>query len=117
MDLAAACSLLDGDFEFVNPDYAVEPGTRHGHDGFATVVENLDSSFDEQRHELGEVVGSRRPAAVAHDLSRTGRDSGAQIDIPEQHLWTMRNGKILRLGGSTTRPRPSRPPAAVSSLP
>jgi ketosteroid isomerase-like protein len=26
-----------------------------------------------------------------------GRDSGAQVDIPEQHLWTMRGGKILEL--------------------
>ena len=26
-----------------------------------------------------------------------GRDSGAQIEIEEQHLWTLRDGKILRI--------------------
>jgi ketosteroid isomerase-like protein len=26
-----------------------------------------------------------------------GRDSEAQIDVEEQHLWTLRDGKILRI--------------------
>jgi ketosteroid isomerase-like protein len=30
-------------------------------------------------------------------FSACGRDSGAQIEIEEQHLWTLRDGKILRI--------------------
>jgi ketosteroid isomerase-like protein len=96
-DETAAFELLDREFEWVNPDYAVDPGIRRGHDGFAKVLENLASSFSDQRHELGEMVdlGDR---ILWHTVFHVvGRDSGARIDIPEQHLWTVRGGKILRL--------------------
>ena len=34
-DLDGVFALLDPEFEWVNPGYAVEPGIRRGHDGFA----------------------------------------------------------------------------------
>ena len=97
MDLDTVFELLDPEVAWVNPDYAVEPGTRRGHDGFATALRNLDASFDEYSHLLGEVVdfGDR---LLWHTIFRArGRDSGATVDIPEQHLWTMRAGKVLEL--------------------
>ena len=96
-DEAGAVGLLDRDFEFVNPDHAVDPGIRRGHEGWAKVRTNLNASFSEQRHEVGEVLelGNR---ILSHTVFHaTGRDSGARIDVPEQHLWTVRDGKILRL--------------------
>ena len=96
-DVDAMLSVLDPAVEWVNPDYAVEPGTRRGHDGFLTVLRNLDASFDSYSHVLGEVVdlGDR---LLWHTIFHArGRDSGAQVDIPEQHLWTLRDGKIVEL--------------------
>src|SRR5215210_493967 len=97
MDLDTVFSLLDPEVAWINPDYAVEPGTRRGHDGFATAMGNLAASFDEYSHLLGEVVenGER---ILWHTIFRArGRDSGAQVDIPEQHLWTLRDGRIVQL--------------------
>jgi ketosteroid isomerase-like protein len=97
MDLEAIFSLLDPAVKWINPDYAVEPGTRVGHEGFATVMSNLASSFDAYRHQPGEVVdlGDR---LLCHTIFHArGRDSGAQLDIPEQHLWTVRDGRIVEL--------------------
>jgi ketosteroid isomerase-like protein len=97
LDLDTVFELLHPEVEWVNPYYAVEPGTRRGHDGFATALKNLASSFDEYSHVLGEALdlGDR---VLWHTIFRArGRDSGAQVDIPEQHLWTLRNAKILEL--------------------
>ena len=96
-DLVTMFSLLDPAVEWVNPEYAVEPGTRHGHEGFVTVMRNLDSSFDSYGHVLGEVVelGDR---LLWHTVFHArGRDSGVEVDIPEQHLWKLRDGKIVEL--------------------
>jgi ketosteroid isomerase-like protein len=97
LDLDAMFGLLDPAVEWVNPDYAVEPGIRRGHDGFATAVKNLATSFDEYSHLLGEVLDLGN-LLLWHTIFRArGRDSGAQVDIPEQHLWTLRDGKIVEL--------------------
>jgi ketosteroid isomerase-like protein len=97
LDLDTVYLLLDPQVAWVNPDYAVEPGTRHGHDGFATALRNLAASFDQYSHLLGDAVdyGDR---LLWHTVFRArGRDSGAAVDIPEQHLWTLRAGKIVEL--------------------
>ena len=52
-DLDAVFEVLDPEFQWVNPDYAVEPGIRHGHNGFAKVTENLHGSFGNFHHVLG----------------------------------------------------------------
>jgi uncharacterized protein len=95
-DLPRVLDLLDPEFEWVNPDHAVEPGTRHGRDGFAKAVANLDSSFEHQTHLLGEVedLGDR---VLWHTIFQARGYSGAQIEVAEQHLWTLRDGKILRI--------------------
>jgi ketosteroid isomerase-like protein len=97
MDLDTVLAHLDPEVKFINPDYAVEPGTRHGHDGFATALRNLNSSFDSYSHVLGEVV-DYGDMLLWHTIFRArGGASGAQVDIPEQHLWTMRAGKVTEM--------------------
>ena len=97
LDLETVFALLDPGVAWINPDYAVEPGTRRGHEGFATAMRNLGASFDQYSHVLGEVVelGDR---VLWHTIfCARGRDSGASVEIPEQHLWTLRGGRILEL--------------------
>jgi ketosteroid isomerase-like protein len=96
-DGEAVIAMLDPEFEWVNPVYAVDPGIRRGHDGFRKVMENLDTSFCEQ-HRVIEGLVDLGDRVLAHTIFQAeGRDSGAKIDIPEQHLWTMRDGKVLRI--------------------
>ena len=96
-DLDGVLELLDPEFEWVNPSYAVHPGIRRGHDGMEKVMENLADSFEHQSRVLGDVhdLGDR---VLWHTIfCARGRDSGAHIEIEEQHLWTLRDGKILRI--------------------
>jgi ketosteroid isomerase-like protein len=69
-DLPRVLELLDPEFEWVNLTYPVHPGIRRGHDGMEKVMENLRESFEHQVRVLG---------------------------VEEQHLWTLRDGKILRI--------------------
>jgi ketosteroid isomerase-like protein len=41
--------LMDPDIEWVNPSYAVEPGTRHGYAGFAAAARSFTSVYHESR--------------------------------------------------------------------
>jgi ketosteroid isomerase-like protein len=96
-DLPGVLALLDPEFEWVNPSYAVHPGIRRGHEGMAKVMENFHESFESQTHVLCEVedLGDK---VLWHTIFRArGRDSGALIEVDEQHLWTLRDGKILRI--------------------
>ncbi len=97
LDLDTVFGLLDREIAWVNPAYAVEPGTRRGHDGFATALKNLATSFDEYSHVLGDVVDLGNLLLWHTIFQARGRDSGVQVDVPEQHLWTLRDGKILEL--------------------
>jgi ketosteroid isomerase-like protein len=97
-DVPALLELLDHEFEWVNPSYAVHPGIRRGHSGMEQVMANLRESFEHQRHVLGEVEELGDGKVLWHTVfCARGRDSGAAIEIDEQHLWTLRDGKILRL--------------------
>jgi ketosteroid isomerase-like protein len=62
------------------------------------VMENLTDSFELQTRMLGDVEDLGQGRVLWHTIFRArGRDSGAQIEVEEQHLWTVRDGKILRI--------------------
>ena len=70
--------------------------------GTATTVSQSDAADLDgcvrlaRTHVLGEVddLGRR---LLWHTIFRARGHSGAQVEVPEQHLWTLRDGKILRL--------------------
>ena len=98
-DLEAALESMHEDVEYVNPDYAVEPGTRRGHAGMReAMMANLDVAFSSYEHELHEAIAVGDEHVLALLTFRAcGRDSGAQIEVDEQHLWTLRDGKVARI--------------------
>lgn len=91
-----ALAFLSDDFEWVNPDYAVEPGTRHGHAGWSEAMDNLDAAFPHREHEVGEVrdLGDHVLCFTTF-VARTSADTVA-FRQDEPHLWTLRKGKVVR---------------------
>lgn len=95
-DTAAARELMDPDVEWVNPDEAIEPGTRSGYEQYQGALGRLRDSFSEasvvvdRLHESGE-----RVAAVVR-LHVRARESGVELELPQSHLWTFRGGKAVR---------------------
>ena len=84
-------------FEYVNPESAVEPGTRHGHAGWLSVGESADRAFSEMELDPYEVIEAGDRILVLTIFHARGRDSGVELKVPEQHVFTFRDGKIVRL--------------------
>lgn len=80
------------DAEYVNPPYAVEPGTRP----WSVAIERLREIYPEFRMEPEEYVpvGDDQVMVVARANARgiSGVDASARLG----HLWTIRDGKAVR---------------------
>ncbi len=89
-------AFLSEDFEWVNPDYAVEPGTRHGHGGWSQAMDSLDAAFPRREHEVGEVRDlGEHILAFTTFVARTSTDTVA-FRQDEAQLWTLREGQVVR---------------------
>jgi ketosteroid isomerase-like protein len=93
----AALAFIGEEFEWVNPGYAVEPGTRHGHEGWTAALDSLEAAFLSSSCEPMEVrdLGDRVLCFTTF-AARTSQDD-REFTQDEPHLWTLRNGKIVRL--------------------
>jgi len=92
----AALEFLAEDFEYVNPPYAVHPGTRRGRAGWLAVQANLDDSFESWVHEPGEVIDAGDKVVVMATFRARGRGSSMDLEKFEPHVWTLRGGRIVR---------------------
>jgi ketosteroid isomerase-like protein len=96
-DMLAAMPLFDPEIEYVNPESAIESGTRSGVGGMVKALESVDGSFADYVHEPERLLEAGQDKVLAYVVFRAhGRDSGALVEKSEQHVWTLRNGKILR---------------------
>jgi ketosteroid isomerase-like protein len=83
--------------EFVNPDDAVEPGTRIGPSAFIGAVRKLHDMFDYDGFELvGFTESGDGAVAVVRFLAR-GRGSNAPVDASFAHLLSWADEKLARL--------------------
>jgi ketosteroid isomerase-like protein len=81
----------------VNPEGAIEPGTRRGIDEFLAVMERIFDTWEYWRatpEELREVGDDSVVAVVRYRIK--GRGSGVEIEGRESALWTFRDGKVIR---------------------
>jgi ketosteroid isomerase-like protein len=98
-DLAQVMALVDDAITFdpgpMSPDGGHAVGT--GRDGFELLVRSWMDAFDDFRLEPLEVI-ERGPCLVASvRQSGRGRGSGVQIAIEIAHVWTVKNGRAVRL--------------------
>ena len=96
-DYHAAFALLSEDFEWLEPDQSLIGGH---HQGFAEVLQAIEAQLDvfdqfeiepEAFFERGEHV------AVSVRQRARGEASGVEVEVRIGHLWTVRDGKIVRL--------------------
>jgi ketosteroid isomerase-like protein len=93
----AALAFIADEFEWVNPSYAVEPGTRHGHQGWSAVMDSLEGAFHVGNHKPMEFRDlGNRVLCFTTFIAKTTPD-GVGFTQDEWHLWTLRDSKIVRL--------------------
>jgi ketosteroid isomerase-like protein len=81
------------DVEYVNPSYAVEPGTRFGRDALVSV---RDTYPDFQFHIERIIDAGDEDVVVLGHYTASGGVSGVPLTGTHAHIWTIRDGLVVR---------------------
>jgi ketosteroid isomerase-like protein len=94
-DVEAMLDLNHPDAEFVNPDYAIEPGTRRGREEIGQAIRRLTEFFDDVEPESIERTPDGRVLVISRVRTR-GAASGIGMEQMTGTIFTMREGLIVR---------------------
>lgn len=89
----SARDFISPDVEYVNPSYAVEPGTRHGRASFRVVRETYED-FRVTIERYIDVGGDE--VLVLARYTASGRGSGVPVEGEHGYLWTVEDGQAVR---------------------
>jgi ketosteroid isomerase-like protein len=95
-DTEAARELMGPDIEWVNPDDAIEPGTRHGYGEYQEALRSLRETFDRMVIEVERIEASGDRVAAGLTIRARGRGSGLEATMRQGGLWTFREGRAVR---------------------
>ena len=96
-DFESFFSVLDDGVEWVNPPYAVEPGTRRGAAEFRGALDRMRATWGDIRLQIDEVVEAGEARVVVIGCwTGEGTGSGVQLENAFSSLLTLRNGKVVR---------------------
>jgi hypothetical protein len=96
-DVDAAVSDFASDCEFV-PTGAL-PGGRgvyHGPEGFKQFVAWVRDEFEDARFDVNDVVDAGDRVLASFTIRGRGRQSGAATSWDLWHVWTIRDGAVVR---------------------
>jgi ketosteroid isomerase-like protein len=88
--------LMDPEVEWVNPAYAVEPGTRHGHDEFAAAARAVLDIYRDYRVSAVNVYDTGDRVAVRARVATRSKGNDVPIDADRGYVFDVRNGKVIR---------------------
>jgi ketosteroid isomerase-like protein len=88
--------LLADDAEWVNPDEAVEPGTRRGAEGFLRAIASVFEGWEESIFEIDRVVENGNDVIALGGL-RTLSRTGLEVTNSHGEVWTFKDGKVVRM--------------------
>jgi ketosteroid isomerase-like protein len=95
-DVPSFSELLAQDAEFLSPPGAIDPGERRGPAGFAAVRRAVGNRFGSFSHEIRELRDAQE-TVIASVIFRAEGAGGVAVEQPEFHVWTFRDGEIIRL--------------------
>jgi ketosteroid isomerase-like protein len=90
-------ALLTEDAEWVNPDDAVEPGTRRGADSFLAAVTSVFEGWGESVFEIERVTERGEDVIALGQLRTRGRATGIEAASPHGEIWTFDAGRVTRM--------------------
>ena len=92
----AESTLLHPDIEWVNPSYALEPGTRTGIDAFASITKGLDDTIRDLRMDVERIIDAGGRVVVIATMRGHGNASGVEVNRRHASVWTIRDRKAVR---------------------
>jgi uncharacterized protein len=102
-DLEAVFELLDPDFELVTAERVLFAGTYRGRDQVQSLLQDQEEVFGQFTMEPYEFFESGDQVVVFLRQRARGQASGAEVEITVAHLWTIRNGRAVRMEGFPER--------------
>ena len=94
-DVEAILELNHPEGEWVNPDYAIEPGTRRGREEISRAIERIFEFFETVDVESMERTPDGRILVITRVRSR-GMGGGPGIEALTGTLFTVRDGLLVR---------------------
>jgi len=95
-DVGAALDVCHPEIEFLSM-LAVDGRAYVGHDGIRRYFEDISSAWEEWRvdvHETAPAPGER--VIIEMTMHALGKGSGAPVADFAAHIWTLKDGKLLR---------------------
>lgn len=97
-------SYYDPEIEFVLGADLPDPGTYTGLTGLEAGFRNWLESWRTLRFELEELYPAGESILAAFHMTGVGKASGAETDVHGAHVWTMRDGRAVRIEVYMNRP-------------
>jgi ketosteroid isomerase-like protein len=88
--------LATPDVEYVNPQYAVEPGVRRGPAEVVQAMRGFAEVWENSRHVLHELFDCGDCVVAAVSWYTRSRGSEHELVQEEAHTWGLRRGRITR---------------------
>lgn len=96
-DLELMLEACDSQIECRLPEGGVNAGTLRGRDSLRTLLEGYLDSFEDYRAEPERFLEAGDRVVAFLRVTGRGRGSGLDFDVRPAHLWTIRDGKAVRL--------------------
>lgn len=94
----ALLAFLDPEFEAVTaPELTVEPDTYRGHEGIRRYFESFYEVMEDIRFEPQELIDAGDQVVVLVRLRARGKDTGIEAEQSLFQVWTVRDGRAVRL--------------------
>ena len=88
----SARDFIAEDIEYVNPSYAVEPGTRRGRKSFRVIRD----TYEDFQIEVERYVDAGEEVVVLAQYKASGQGSGVPVSGEHGYVWTVRDGQAVR---------------------
>ena len=89
----SARDFIAEDVEYVNPPYAVEPGTRYGRKSFAVVR----GTYEDFMIDVERVIDAGpTDVVVLAQYTGSGKTSGVPVSGEHGYVWTIDEGRAVR---------------------
>jgi ketosteroid isomerase-like protein len=89
-------SILDSEVVYDVSRRAFDPAVYHGHEGVREFVSLIREQWATMRLEPQEFFDAGDDVVVSVRLAGVGKESGVETAAHAAHLWSFRNGRVVR---------------------
>ena len=97
LDPASTFELLDPEIEWSEPPEVPDSQTSRGHEGVRRSLRKFVGTWENFHLEVVDLIDAGDSVIACTRLTGRGKGSGVEIDQDQFAVWTLRNGKAVRL--------------------